>query len=108
MRCGEHDGRLHFSIFTGRFAIAAAFPQAGGIVAERLAMGAVGFSPRSRGGMRPRRVATPETGAAHEGFKRRYATRGVPRPIRGLKSTATFTASLREAGAILPSAAEGS
>src|SRR5258708_6839925 len=58
---------------------------------------AVDFSPRTLGERGSRRGATPE---AHGGgaFNRRSATGNLlTAPFRGLKSTATVTASLREA-----------
>jgi len=58
-------------------------------------MVAVGFSPRSAAAIGPRRVATLENPAPQ--FMRRYATRPVPASHRGLKPTATFALSLRDA-----------
>jgi len=58
-------------------------------------MVAVGFSPRIAPVRRPRRVATLEKLAPR--FMRRYATRPFPASHRGLKPTATFASSLRDA-----------
>ena len=62
-------------------------------------MVAVGLSPRTESKHTiQRRVATAELTTGTEVFNRRDATRdNVVWSLRGLKSTATFTASLREA-----------
>jgi hypothetical protein len=58
---------------------------------------AVGFSPRSAGEILLRRGATPELWPAFQPSLRDGLS--VPVSIRGLKSTATFTKSLRDSNA---------